>query len=159
MAAWQELPVEPGALPAWKAGGVYLITDPIPELLDRLGMRQRPGGVNSRLMLNYGGLTADGRVYVGRGGGEIAFGNIVGTRFDASPRFAREVEAGDDLLDGLARVARRGGEFVAGELETATDRITAEAVGYGSTITIRSTFSIAAFISRPRVCELGAWPQ
>jgi len=74
-------------------GSDIVITDPIPELLDRLGMRQRPGGVNSRLMLNYGGLTADGRVYVGRGGGEIAFGNIVGTRFDASPRFAREVEA------------------------------------------------------------------
>ena len=26
-------------------------------------------------------------------------------------------------------------------------------------MTMRSTFSIAFFISRPRVCELGAWPQ
>lgn len=74
-------------------GSDIVITDPIPELLDRLGMRQRPGGVNSRMMLNYGGLTSDGRVYVGRGGGEIAFGNLVGTRFDSSPHFAREVEA------------------------------------------------------------------
>lgn len=50
-----------------------VITDPIPDLLDRFGMRNRPGGVNSRLMLNYGGLTPDGRVYVGRGGGTLAY--------------------------------------------------------------------------------------
>ena len=37
--------------------------------------------------------------------------------------------------------------------------IAAAAVGYGSMMTIRSTFSIACFISRPRDCELGAWPQ
>jgi len=74
-------------------GSDIVMTDPIPELLDRLGMRGRPGGVNSRLMLNYGGLTADGRVYVGRGGGRIAYGNRVGSHFDASARFAREVEA------------------------------------------------------------------
>jgi glycine/D-amino acid oxidase-like deaminating enzyme len=69
-----------------------VITDPIPELLDRLGMRQRPGGVNSRLMLNYGGVTPDGRVYVGRGGGTLAFAARVGAAFDWSPRQAAEVE-------------------------------------------------------------------
>ena len=37
--------------------------------------------------------------------------------------------------------------------------IAAEAVGYGSMMTIVSTFSIAFFISGPRVCEFGACPQ
>ena len=69
-----------------------VITDPIPELLDRLGMRQRPGGVNSRQMLNYGGLTPDGRVYLGRGGGTLAFAARIGPAFDWSPRQAAEVE-------------------------------------------------------------------
>ncbi|MNV66234.1 hypothetical protein D3C71_1589790 [compost metagenome] len=35
----------------------------------------------------------------------------------------------------------------------------AVAEGYGSTTTSRSSLSMARFISRPRVCELGAWPQ
>ena len=35
----------------------------------------------------------------------------------------------------------------------------AVAEGYGSTTTSRSSLSIAVFISAPRVCELGAWPQ
>ncbi|OQB99501.1 MAG: hypothetical protein BWX79_03120 [Alphaproteobacteria bacterium ADurb.Bin100] len=37
--------------------------------------------------------------------------------------------------------------------------IAAVADGYGSTTTSRSSLSMARFISRPRVCELGAWPQ
>ncbi|MNY07277.1 hypothetical protein D3C86_1400740 [compost metagenome] len=35
----------------------------------------------------------------------------------------------------------------------------AVAEGYGSTTTSRSSLSSARFISRPRVCEFGAWPQ
>ena len=35
----------------------------------------------------------------------------------------------------------------------------AVADGYGSTTTSRSSLSMARFISSPRVCELGAWPQ
>lgn len=69
-----------------------VITDPIPDLLDRLGMRNRPGGVNSRLMLNYGGLTPDGRVYVGRGGGTLAYDAHIGPEFDWSAKQAAEVE-------------------------------------------------------------------
>lgn len=68
-------------------------TDPIPELLEHLGMRRRPGGFNSRLMVNYGGITPQGHVYMGRGGGTIGYGGRVGPLFDWSPRQAREVEA------------------------------------------------------------------
>ena len=35
----------------------------------------------------------------------------------------------------------------------------AVADGYGSTTTSRSSASMAFFISSPRVCEFGAWPQ
>jgi len=68
-------------------------TDPIPELLARRGMLRRPHGVNSRLMLNYGGITPDGRVYLGRGGGSIAFRGRIDRRFDYCPRQAAEVQA------------------------------------------------------------------
>ncbi len=37
--------------------------------------------------------------------------------------------------------------------------MTAAKVGTGSTTTMRSSFSIAFFISGRRVCELTAWPQ
>lgn len=67
-------------------------TDPIPELLDKHGMRHRPGGHNSRLMLNYGGITPKGQVYLGRGGGTIAYDAHVGPKFDWSAKQAAEVE-------------------------------------------------------------------
>jgi glycine/D-amino acid oxidase-like deaminating enzyme len=67
-------------------------TAPIPGLLAQRGLAQRPGGVNSRLMLNYGGVTPAGRVYLGRGGGSIAWANRVGPEFDFSPRMTAEVE-------------------------------------------------------------------
>jgi glycine/D-amino acid oxidase-like deaminating enzyme len=68
-------------------------TDPIPDLLRERGLTHRPSGVNSRQMLNYGGLTPDGRVYLGRGGGTIAYANRITADFDQSPRQAAEVEA------------------------------------------------------------------
>jgi glycine/D-amino acid oxidase-like deaminating enzyme len=69
-----------------------VVTDPIPDILERKGLRQRPGGVNSRLMLNYSGITPEGRVYLGRGGGTIAFGGRIGPAFDYSAAQAAEVE-------------------------------------------------------------------
>ncbi|TFZ02593.1 FAD-dependent oxidoreductase [Ramlibacter henchirensis] len=69
-----------------------VVTDPIPELLAQRGLRRRPGGVNSRMMLNYGGVSANGRVYMGRGGGSIAWANRIGPEFDFSPRMTAEVE-------------------------------------------------------------------
>lgn len=69
-----------------------VVTAPIPELLKERGLLQRPGGVNSRMMLNYGSLTPAGRVYLGRGGGTIAWGNRIGPEFDFSARMTAEVE-------------------------------------------------------------------
>jgi glycine/D-amino acid oxidase-like deaminating enzyme len=69
-----------------------VITDPIPDLIERHGLRNRPGSRNSRLMLNYGGITPDGRVYLGRGGGTIAYRAHIGPEFDYSPRQAADIE-------------------------------------------------------------------
>lgn len=68
-----------------------VITAPIPELIEQHGLRNRPGSRNSRLMLNYGGLTTDGRIYLGRGGGTIAYDARIGPAFDYSPQQAAEI--------------------------------------------------------------------
>ncbi len=70
-----------------------IITGPIPEILQERGLANRPGSRNSRLMLNYGGKTPDGRVYLGRGGGTIAYDAHIGPEFDYSPKQAKEIEA------------------------------------------------------------------
>jgi glycine/D-amino acid oxidase-like deaminating enzyme len=62
-----------------------VLTDPIPEAIERFGLARRPGGVTSSQMLNYGGYTPDRRVYVGGAGGNIAWGARIGARFDHSP--------------------------------------------------------------------------
>lgn len=69
-----------------------VVTAPIPDLLKERGLSQRPGGVNSRMMLNYGSITPAGRVYLGRGGGTIAWANRIGPEFDFSARMTAEVE-------------------------------------------------------------------
>ncbi|TFY96970.1 NAD(P)/FAD-dependent oxidoreductase [Ramlibacter rhizophilus] len=69
-----------------------VVTAPVPRLLDRPELRRRPGGVNSRTLLNYSGTTPDGRVYMGRGGGSIAWDNRIGAQFDADPRMCAQVE-------------------------------------------------------------------
>ena len=69
-----------------------VVTDPIPEILERLGLRNRPGGHNSRQMLNYGGITPDGRVYLGRGGGTLAYDAHIGPEFDYSAKRAADAE-------------------------------------------------------------------
>jgi glycine/D-amino acid oxidase-like deaminating enzyme len=69
-----------------------IVTEPIAQLLEQRGLRRRPGGINSRLMLNYSGATSAGRVYMGRGGGSIAWGNRIGPEFDFSRRMTSEVE-------------------------------------------------------------------
>ncbi|HEY1722966.1 MAG TPA: FAD-binding oxidoreductase [Magnetospirillaceae bacterium] len=68
-----------------------VITDPIPGVLKQHGLENRPGGVTSSPMLNYGGYTPDGRVYVGGGGTTIAYRAQVGAAFEHSPRATASV--------------------------------------------------------------------
>jgi glycine/D-amino acid oxidase-like deaminating enzyme len=68
-----------------------VITAPIPELIKQHGLQNRPGSRNSRLMLNYGGITPEGRVYLGRGGGTLAYDAHIGPEFDYSPGQAADI--------------------------------------------------------------------
>jgi len=70
-----------------------VVTNPIPDVLAELGMTTRPGGLNSRQMVNYGGITPDGRVYLGRGGGALSYRSRITPDFHWSSERAREVES------------------------------------------------------------------
>ena len=64
-----------------------VITDPVPGRLDAIGLRDGIAISDSRLMVHYYRPTPDGRLMFGKGGGGMALGSRVGTRFDgASPR-------------------------------------------------------------------------
>ena len=68
-------------------------TDPIPELVVERGLDRRPPGINSRLMVNYGGVSRDKRIYLGRAGGTVARDARITPEFDRSTRNARQMEA------------------------------------------------------------------
>ena len=71
------LPVAPDAI----------ITEPIPELLKKLGYDNGLTVSDSRLQVDYYRTTVDGRITLGKGGGMIPFAGKVGERFDTpSPR-------------------------------------------------------------------------
>ncbi len=64
-------------------------TEPIPERLAELGLTSGLCVSDARLLVNYYRRTDDGRIAWGKGGGGLAFGGRVGTRFDgSSPRAA-----------------------------------------------------------------------
>ena len=84
-------------LPAFRSSVMVIssdiiYTDPIPDILKDRGLQTRPGSRNSQLMMNYGGRTPDGRIYLGRGGGTIAYDAHIGPDFDYSPQQAAELE-------------------------------------------------------------------
>ena len=68
-------------------------TDAIPQVLAARGLAGRPGGTNSRMMLNYGGVTPAGQVYLGRGAGVLGFGARIGAGMHHAPRQLRELAA------------------------------------------------------------------
>jgi putative aminophosphonate oxidoreductase len=55
-----------------------VITDPVPEELERIGWRDGVSISDSRLMVHYYRTTYDGRVAFGKGGGRLAYGARIG---------------------------------------------------------------------------------
>jgi glycine/D-amino acid oxidase-like deaminating enzyme len=68
-------------------------TVPIAGALEGSGWRGGEAISDSRLRVNYWRTTADGRVVLGKGGGAVAYGGRVGTRFDRPGARAGEVAA------------------------------------------------------------------
>jgi glycine/D-amino acid oxidase-like deaminating enzyme len=71
-----------------------VLTEPVPERLQALGLRTGVSISDSRLMVHYYRPTPDGRVAFGKGGGSLSFANRVGDRFDGSSPRAAWVAAG-----------------------------------------------------------------
>ncbi len=58
-----------------------VITDPIPDELERIGWRDGVSISDSRLMVHYYRTTVDGRMAFGKGGGRVVYGARIGNSF------------------------------------------------------------------------------
>lgn len=70
-----------------------VVTEPVPDRLRELGWTGGELLVDSRMLLHYTHVTADGRVAFGRGGGAVGFRGRVGGRVLWDPALARAVAA------------------------------------------------------------------
>ncbi len=93
-------------------GSYVVLTEPVPELLDRINWTGGESIIDGRMFLHYFRTTNDGRVLMGSGSGPIGFGGRIDGRFTADEPSAARAEAGlRALLPDLAqaRVERAWG--------------------------------------------------
>jgi putative aminophosphonate oxidoreductase len=70
-----------------------VITERVPSLLEHIGWQTGASISNSRLMVNYYRTTSDGRIAFGKGGGRLAYGSRMRSRFTGPSPIAGEVAA------------------------------------------------------------------
>jgi glycine/D-amino acid oxidase-like deaminating enzyme len=75
-------------------GSYVVLTEPVPELLERIGWTGGEPIFDGRMFLHYFRTTEDGRVLMGSGSGPIGFGGTVDARFTADRPTAGRAEAG-----------------------------------------------------------------
>lgn len=118
------------ALTGWKPvagrltnfGSYVVLTEPVPELLERIGWTGGEAIIDGRMFLHYFRTTADGRVLMGSGSGPIGFGGRIDRRFSEDRPTAARAEAGlRRLLPGLgsARIERAWG----GPIDVSADHL------------------------------------
>jgi glycine/D-amino acid oxidase-like deaminating enzyme len=73
-----------------------VITEPVPDLLERIGWTAGECISTARIHVHYFRTTPDGRIAFGSGGGRMAYGARLGGRIEVDPAAVRQVEA--DLL-------------------------------------------------------------
>ena len=103
-------------------GSYVVLTEPVPELLERIGWTGAEAVIDGRMFLHYFRTTDDGRVLMGSGSGPIGFGGRVDERFSGDRPTAARAEAGlRRLLPGLAeaRVERAWG----GPIDVSADHL------------------------------------
>ena len=74
-------------------GSYVVLTEPVPELLERIGWTGGEPIFDARMFLHYFRTTADGRVLMGSGSGPIGFGGRVDGRFTRDSATAARAEA------------------------------------------------------------------
>jgi glycine/D-amino acid oxidase-like deaminating enzyme len=79
-------------------GSYVVLTEPVPELLERIGWTGGEAIADARMFLHYFRTTRDGRVVMGSGSGPIGRGNRIDRRFSADGPSARRAEEGLRLL-------------------------------------------------------------
>jgi glycine/D-amino acid oxidase-like deaminating enzyme len=75
-------------------GSYVVLTEPVPELLERIGWTGGEAVVDGRMFLHYFRTTADGRVLMGSGSGPIGFGGRLDGRFTGDLPSAARAERG-----------------------------------------------------------------
>jgi glycine/D-amino acid oxidase-like deaminating enzyme len=103
-------------------GSYVVLTEPVPELIERIGWTGGEAIIDGRMFLHYFRTTNDGRVLMGSGSGPIGFGGRVDERFSRDRPTAARAEAGlRRLLPDLAgaRVERAWG----GPIDVSADHL------------------------------------
>jgi glycine/D-amino acid oxidase-like deaminating enzyme len=103
-------------------GSYVVLTEPIPDLADRIGWTGGEAVFDGRMFLHYFRTTDDGRVLMGSGSGPIGFGGRVDARFSGDRPTAARAERGlRRLLPALAdvRVERAWG----GPIDVSSDHL------------------------------------
>jgi glycine/D-amino acid oxidase-like deaminating enzyme len=103
-------------------GSYVVLTEPVPELLERIGWTGGEAITDARMFLHYFRTTRDGRVVMGSGSGPLGRGARIDARFSRDGSTARRAELGlRRLLPGLdgARVVRSWG----GPIDVSADRL------------------------------------
>ena len=103
-------------------GSYVVLTEPVPELLERIGWTGGEAVIDGRMFLHYFRTTDDGRVLMGSGSGPIGFGGRVDERFSRDrPTAARAARGLRRLLPDLAeaRVERSWG----GPIDVSSDHL------------------------------------
>jgi glycine/D-amino acid oxidase-like deaminating enzyme len=86
-------------------GSYVVLTEPVPDLLERIGWIGGEALVDGRMFLHYFRQTQDGRVLMGSGSGPIGYRGRLDERFTADAPSAARAERGlRRLLPGLADV-------------------------------------------------------
>jgi len=84
-------------------GSYVVLTEPVPELLERIGWTGGEAIYDGRMFLHYFRTTKDGRILMGSGSGPIGHGGRVDARFTCDLATAARAEAGlRRLLPGAA---------------------------------------------------------
>jgi glycine/D-amino acid oxidase-like deaminating enzyme len=84
-------------------GSYVVLTEPVPELLERINWTGGEAVIDGRMFLHYFRTTPDGRVLMGSGSGPIGFGGRIDERFTSDQATVARAERGlRRLLPGLA---------------------------------------------------------